>query len=406
MTLRKMILSANAKLWIKAGALGLMGSFITADTLALELSGYAGAEYRYFQHDSVISSVGQHHPSLILAPELYMEWDGGKQSLLFSPFLRLDREDAERTHADIRELQWLLVQDDWELRVGIGKVFWGVAESQHLVDVINQTDLVENSDTEDKIGQPMINLSVFQDWGTIDLFVMPYFRERTFAGKNGRLQAPLVVDTDAAKYESGAGRHHIDLALRWSQSIGNWDIGLSHFYGTNREPQLLLNATATALTPFYETMHQTGLDAQYTADSWLWKLETIRRETHSDTFIALTGGVEYTLYGVFETDLDVGLITEYLFDDRDDTQQTAFEDDVLMGARLTWNDAQSSELLVGLIQDLSNEDSAWNIEASRRIGDRWKVSLEGRFFSIHDDKSVLYPVRRDNYFQLELSRYF
>ena len=406
MTLRRMILNANVKLWVKKIAFALLGGLAVPSVLAVELSGYAGAEYRYFLHDSALPFPGQHVPSVVLAPEFYTEWDDGQQSLLFSPFLRLDGEDAERTHGDIGELQWLLVRDDWELRVGVGKVFWGVAESQHLVDVINQTDLVENSDTEDKLGQPMINLSVFRDWGTVDLFVMPYFRERTFAGRDGRLRGPLVVDTDAAAYESGAGRHHLDVAVRWSHSLGDWDIGVSHFYGTNREPQLLLNSTATALIPFYETMHQTGLDAQYTAEAWLWKLETIRRETDADTFFALTGGVEYTFYSVFETDVDVGLIAEYLFDDRDDARKTAFEDDVLMGARLTWNDTQSTALLFGLIQDLSSEDIGWNIEASRRIGDRWKLSVEGRFFSVNDNTSVLYPVRRDDYFQLELARYF
>ena len=61
---------------------------------------------------------------------------------------------------------------------------------------------------------------------------------------------------------------------------------------------------------------------------------------------------------------------------------------------------------MGVIHDLSCEDMAWNIEASRRIGDRWKVSVEGRFFNVDTVQSVLYPVRRDDYIQLELARYF
>lgn len=405
MILRRMILNANVNIRTLLICLGLT-IWPISYTQAYEVSGFISGEYRYFQHDSQFAEPGQHAPALALAPEFYTEWDDGRQSLLISPFLRVDAEDAERTHADLREFQWLLVADGWELRLGLGKVFWGVTESQHLVDVINQTDLVENSDTEDKLGQPMVNLSLFQDWGTIDLFVMPYFRERTFAGRDGRLRGPLVVDTDAAKYESGAGRQHVDLAVRWSHSLGDWDIGLSHFYGTNREPLLLLNSTASALVPFYETMHQTGLDAQYTSDAWLWKLETIRRETNSDTFSALTGGVEYTFYSVFDSDIDVGLLAEYLFDDRDNASVTAFEDDVLIGTRLTWNDEQSSELLFGLIQDLSSQDIGWNIEASRRVGNRWKLSLEGRFFSVDDKSSVLFPVRDDDYLQLELARYF
>ena len=405
MTLRRMILNANVKLLACLISLALI-IWPFSLTSAVELSGNIAGEYRYFQHDAQSTEPGQHAPSLAFSPEFYTEWDGGRQNLIISPFLRVDAEDAQRTHADLREFQWLLVEDSWELRLGIGKVFWGVAESQHLVDVINQTDLVENSDTEDKLGQPIVNLSLFQDWGTVDLFVMPYFRERTFAGRDGRLRGPLMVDTDAAKYQSGAGQRHIDLAIRWSHSLGDWDIGLSHFYGTNREPLLLLNLTASALIPFYETMHQTGLDVQYTSDAWLWKLETIRRETDSDTFSALTGGMEYTIYSVLDSDIDVGLLAEYLFDDRNNASVTAFEDDVLLGTRLTWNDAQSSELLFGFIQDLSSQDIGCNIEASRRIGNHWKVSLEGRFFSVDDRSSVLFPVRNDDILQLELVRYF
>ena len=102
-------------------------------------------------------------------------------------FVREDSMDDERSHADIRELSWLYYSDDWELRLGISKVFWGVAESQHLVDIINQTDAVENVDGEDKLGQPMINLTLIRDWGNVDLFVLPYLRERTFTGVNGLL---------------------------------------------------------------------------------------------------------------------------------------------------------------------------------------------------------------------------
>jgi len=249
-------------------------------------------------------------------------------------------------------------------------------------------------------------LSLFPEWGTIDLFVLPYFRERTFAGKDGRLRSQLSVNTDNARYESGVQQRHIDVAIRWSQSLGDWDVALSHFYGTNREPLLRPNQSFTALNPFYELMHQTGLEVQYTAESWLWKLETIRRETISDTFIAAIGGFEYTFYNVVDRGLDVGLISEYLFDDRHDELVTPFENDVMLGTRITWNDVQSTTLLLGVIHDVNSGDAAWSIEASRRIGNRWKLSLEGRFFAIHKTTNVLYQIRHDDYIQVELARYF
>ena len=94
--------------------------------------------------------------------------------------------DDQRTHADLREAYWAWQDDEYELIVGVDKVFWGVAESRHLVDIINQTDLVEDLDEEDKLGQPMVNVSVQRDWGRLGFYLLPYF------GK-GRL---LVVTDD------------------------------------------------------------------------------------------------------------------------------------------------------------------------------------------------------------------
>ena len=109
-------------------------------------------------------------------------------------FGRVDQHDRNRTHGDIREAFFELFFDEWTLGFGIHKVFWGVTESRHLVDIINQTDLVENTDGEDKLGQPMLNLALIGDYGTVDLFVLPYFRERTFAGADGRPGRWRVAD--------------------------------------------------------------------------------------------------------------------------------------------------------------------------------------------------------------------
>ena len=67
----------------------------------------------------------------------------------YSAVARLDSADSSRSHFDLRELNYLWLGDAGELSVGIGKVFWGVAEFVHLVDIINQTDLVENIDEEE-----------------------------------------------------------------------------------------------------------------------------------------------------------------------------------------------------------------------------------------------------------------
>ena len=379
---------------------------------ANEWSGDVSFQSRHFSQDALYPLQFNEYGSVALKAEWFHEWDGGKQNLVFVPFTRWDRHDEERTHSDIRELSWLKVFDASELRVGVRKVFWGVSESQHLVDVINQTDLVESSDGEQKLGQPMINYALIQDWGTVDLFILPYFRERTFPGVNGRLRCQLHIDTDNPSYESTDKESHIDYAIRWAHSLGDWDVGLSHFNGTSRDPSFSITPTldnngVLSIRPHYYLMQQTGLDLQATKEAWLWKMEVISRKTKAENYIAATAGFEYTFNGIFESAADIGLVMEYLYDDRKSQATTPFEDDLMLGVRWTNNDEQDTSILVGVIADQNDSSRLYSIEASRRLGESMKLNLEVRVFEgITDMNSPLYSLRDDDFAQIELAYYF
>ena len=387
---------------------GALGSGVGA-AFEIETSGFVSAELRGFADSPLSARQRRHSASMALQPEFYGEWDNGAHSVLFVPFARIDSADIERTHWDIRELMWRYVDDEWEVGVGIGKVFWGVTESQHLVDIINQTDLVESLDGEDKLGQPMVTASFSQAWGVLDLFVLPGFRERTFPGERGRLRTQPRVDASQARFESGAGRGHIDIAARWSHTFDTVDVALSHFYGTSRDPSFipgLTSAREVVLIPFYKRIHQTGLELQYTDDAWLWKLEVIRRSGQGDAFYALTGGFEYTFFGFADTAADLGVIGEYLYDDRGELGGTAFQKDVLLGLRLALNDEQSTEMLAGVITDLDDGSHLFSLEGSRRLSDNLKLTVEGRIFSDVPQRSPFRTLRRDDYVQFELAWFF
>jgi len=372
-----------------------------------EFSGYVAVEGRVFFNEALFSEQERGSVSFVLQPEYYHEWENGS-SLTAVPFARIDSADSERSHLDIRELNYLWLSQNWELRVGIGKVFWGVTEFVHLVDIINQTDLVEAIDGEDKLGQPMANLSYPTDLGTFDLFVLPYFRERTFPGISGRLRSEPVVDTDRAVYESNDEEHHIDLAIRYSHSIGDWDFGIYNFNGTGREPTLVLNLDEDgepALVPFYELINQTGLDLQTVKGNWLFKLEALYRTGQGDGFFAGVGGFEYAFANIAQTGLDLGIIGEWAFDERGDDATTPFQNDVMLGLRLELNDAASSRLLAGFSQDLENASTAFSVEASRRFGNNWRLSFELRSFYNQSEDDPFFSVRDDDYVQLELAFY-
>lgn len=374
------------------------------------LSGFVAAEVRAFVQDAQFEDqFNGAQPSLVAQPEFDGE-DAQRDDLFsFIPFGRVDGQDSRRTHFDIREAYWLHIGEQWELLAGVNRVFWGVTEFRHLVDVINQDDLVEDLDGEDKLGQPMVKLSTQQDWGEVGLFVMPWFRERTFPGKEGRLRLPLVTDGDAA-YQSSDEEQHIDVALRYSHYVGEWDFGVSYFKGTSREPRFIPNAGFSRLVPFYDLINQVGTDIQFTRAGWLWKFEGLWRAQHGDHFMAAIGGFEYTLYQIRETDADLGLLLEYSYDGRSDdpadAPPTLFEDDIFVGARLALNDVQDSELLAGLAVDRDDQSMQLSLEAERRFGNYWNMELEGRWFMDSGDGDIVAAFKKDSYVTFRLSRYF
>lgn len=373
-----------------------------------EWSGSIALEYRGFAHAPLYAGQQENYFSLAAQPEYVHTLEGSKDSIRFTPFARVSQYDSHRTHADIRELSWISVGDNTEWRIGIRKVFWGVTESQHLVDIVNQTDLVENLDGEDKLGQPMINVALTREWGTLDLFVLPYFRERTFPDTEGRLRSAVPVDTEQSVYESSRGQKHVDYALRWAKSWSGLDVGLSYFNGTQRDPRFELGRdqnNAPVLIPHYDLIEQFGLDTSATTGTWLWKLEAIRRSGQFPSYYAATAGLEYTFSSIF-AGMDLSVLFEYSYDNRGTNSPSPFQDDVLLGLRLALNDVQSSELLVGIVQDRRSDARFVNLEASRRLGNAWKLSAEARAFAHIPQDDPLYSMRRDDYLQIELGWYF
>ncbi len=403
---------------------------------ALEYRAELGTEVWGFAHEGAQGqSAGVAAASF--KTDLWQQWNDGSDTLTFTPFLRYDSADRERRHADIRQLEWLHVSGAYELRSGVRQVFWGVTEATHLVDIINQTDLVEALNSEQKLGQPMLNLAWERDAHSLDLFALIGTRERSYPGKDGRLRLPLAVDTGLARFESRQGRNRVDSALRYQFNHAGLRLGLTGFSGTAREPELqpvvdasrliyagnqpvaFQNGYQPVLAPYYPLISQAGLDLQYTAGDWLWKLEAIDRKSQGHHFQAVDAGVEYTRISVFDSGFDLGLLTEILYDSRGHAATTPFEHDLMLGTRLAFNDVASSELLASVIIDKNSHEQLWSLEASRRLAENWKLALEARVFShtpaaqsafeflaSPDTEHKLRSLAQDDFLRLELTFFF
>ena len=367
-----------------------------------EVSGAITGELRYFTESPAFpgQTTDRLQGSLSFEARGVYSWNGGNDQIVVAPFLRWGEASGGRNHFDLREAYWLRQGDGWSLTAGVDKVFWGVTESRNPVDIVNQDDLREDIGGSAKLGQPMVNLNLYGEWGTLELYVLPWFRPRDFPDFGARLAGPAPIG--APVYTDPDGRRNVDYALRWSRSIGEWDLGLSYFRGTSREPVLV--PAGPTFVPRYDQISQAGLDVQFTAGDWLWKLEAIDRTGQGPRFQAVTAGFEWSLYGIGGSGADLGLIAEWNYDNRDKAQApaTLYDNDLFLGARLSLNDIGSTSLLAGTLIDRRTDARVFMIEGQRRLGEDWLLEVTGRFMEGGTFPDPIAAVQSDDYLSVSM----
>ena len=103
----------------------------SAGAHALDFSGDLTLEGRWYPQSPAFPGQRSGTAGLVLKPTLYEEV-AQSTAVTVSLFYRYDSADSQRTHADLREAHLLTYGDwdesSWELRMGLYRVFWGVAE--------------------------------------------------------------------------------------------------------------------------------------------------------------------------------------------------------------------------------------------------------------------------------------
>lgn len=447
------------KYWL----LATLVAFSAHSIAELQFSGQIEAELRSFPQKGLHKQQKQAYLSTAFQPRMDWQSEQQNQRIRIEPFARASTPDGNRTHADLREAYYQFSGQHWQLKAGVSTVFWGVVESQHLVDVINQSDIVENPIGKEKLGQPMINFSFEQAFGNLDFYLLPYFRSRHFAGAKERFQiAPGMqissIDPNfsnnalnaeyhnkKAFYQSRHKENHIDTAIRWSHYIGNFDFALSAFNGTSREAIPVLygiesgnNALTGKFASWYEQTTRIGLEAQYLHYEWAFKLESAYHRQASSNYTATVIGTEYTFSDIGQFGSDIGLLAEYLWHDRKNisikkpTKQvldeslfggldnlglfdqykipsdylTPFDNDIFLGTRFSLNNVAGTQFLAGIIIDADDQTVLGSFEGSTRIGDSVRLSMNLYLSKTKEKTSTFYPFRKDNMLELKASWYF
>jgi len=376
-------------------------------TLALALAPTSGAafdasiglELRHFPEDGLFAEAG---PRFALHAELVDDRYVLGDDWLFDLRLaaRVDPQDSSRDKLDARTLSLSRFAGNWEFAFGVEEVFWGVVESSNIVNIVNQLDNRQDAGEKARLGQPMLRAGYAGRWGTLDAYALIGFREREYGAEGSRLTLPFV--TAEPRYKPSSAERSFDIALRWQHAFGDTSFALSHFRGTARRPYLDDVETggtpgaadfSVRLVPFYDELAQWGGEAQLIGGSTLYKGEVTHRRDSRDASWAAVVGVEHTVGQILSSRADLGLIAEYLYDERgEEAPVGVFEHDLLLALRLALNDAASSAFTFGVLWDHRTDDIAYRLDGAYRLRPRLTLDVDLRLFdsgpSLSDDTTA------------------
>ena len=318
-----------------------------------------------------------------LKPGLLVE-DGGYE-FVFEP--RLTTGQIGKGRVDFTEAHISRSFDQFDVQLGNNVEFWGKTESFNPVDVLSSYDYSRGLMRGVKLGTMMVKLSAPLGDGQIDGYVLPRFSENIYPSLKSRQRPALKVNNQNETYSAGAKRSDMGKALRWTGYFGNVDLGLSYVSAIGNAPRLLPQADGS-LTADYSAITQYGLDIQYLMGDTALKAELIDRDGQynrvgvAERYTAAVFGIERSIYGVAGGDYDLVALAEFATDSRQKDSHTGFQNDLVGGFRLLFNDIDDSELLILVTRDLDYKAQTMRASYNTRLSDSLSVQA---LVSTHND---------------------
>ena len=258
---------------------------------------------------------------------------------------------------DVRELLYKARWGTVRFEAGVGRIFWGVTESRHLVNIVNQTDLRFDSSGATLLGQPLASVGADFAGAAWRLVVMPCHRPRAFQAEPGGEQEPALVDTNCER---------LDVAIRSHISKGPLDLGIVYFDGRTRDPAISEEPQS------YPALQRWSVDAQLTLGAWLLKLEAVRNsQAQWRPRDASVVGFEYA-FASLASRLELSVLYEHL----EETGCSAFTCGDVLGVRIAANDTAGSQVLLTGLKDRHDGRTGYFIRGQRRLTDQVVIRVD------------------------------
>ena len=285
-----------------------------------------------------------------------------------------DREDKKRRYIDLQELNYTFSYGDYDFSVGKSIKFWGSLELHNPTDIFNQKDILDDiTDKDKKLGSWNISASKYIDDDELSLIVKLKESYQDYS----RVGYTKYFKSEKSKYRP-------TIFLKYSGSEGDRDFayilmsGYDSFRDTifdKGELKSYLYLANKFLT--YQTLVQG--DTIYKAE---FAYTDVKNYQTIKDYYEYGLGVEKTFYSVWDKK-DLGVLAEFYKSNIN--RKIIFQNDLFIGARLSFNDTASSEIVGGVIRDFDSDKNSYSLEVKKRIFDKYMLNIR----YIKDETKVL-----------------
>ena len=298
------------------------------------------------------------------------------------------------------------------VRLGKQVNYWGELEGFNITDVYNQKNTLENPfDKSAKYGTWGADVTHYFDENSLEIG-LKFYEEDIKLPTNKTPYAPLSRHYDTKLHLSNE-RYTPTLYTKVNLVSNAYldsetSIILLHGYDNKRS---FIPIDTTTLSQYAYRVNEALLLSHIVYNDTIFKTELAYTDVDDgemSDYIQLSGGVEQSFYEVVGT-TDITLFTEYyryLYRDTNKLKNVdiseIYDNDLFLALRMNFNDVRSSELKVGILQDIQKSEEVIKATLRTRIYDSF--ILNGEYFQIRSSatKTILSHFGNSSRFTLAL----
>ena len=359
-----------------------------------EVSGYVGLNSQAY----LTAKDAKHKDNFTAEQELEIKYFKDELSVYAKIYAQEDSYDLsdkknERSFVRLDELYLKYDFDNDMISAGKNIMFWGSLEVRNIVDGFNPQDFRTDLFGAQKLGVYNFSYSHFTDSGEISAIIKFDKPDQTMAASPYVYYFfPSFVSYDG-KVKDNEADYRPSVFLKYSGSTDTeYALDYAFIYENGYDSQRYflpdgpLNGSPVDFNQFAYITNKFMTYNTLVVGSTLIKLEALYAVVNNNAYVGdyshVALGFEHTIENFMDSDAALGLITEYYrYDTYEDGKYgdlklfETMQNDLFIGLRYSFNNANDSTIIGGVIADVEYDEQTYYMKAATRAFDSLKVEF-------------------------------